>query len=121
MTDHIVLNNGSPDQVMWLAVIDQAASDAAINTRPYKLRISRATSYKAVKSAENSYQNITRIKEDAENWFKGTSTDFRRVCVYAGLDPEYVRRKAKSIIHTKMRSSHKDKDGRSTSYDKIIN
>lgn len=39
-------------------------------------------------------KEVKMAKRDARDWFIGNSRDFRYVCVQAGVDPDYVRRKA---------------------------
>ena len=65
------------EQALWVAVITQAMMDA----------LSRAS------SSEARYH-----KNEAINWLTGNSKDFVTVCLHAGLDPNYVRRKAKRSL-----------------------
>jgi len=32
-----------------------------------------------------------RAKRDADAWIKGDSKDYRRVCDWAGMDPDFIR------------------------------
>jgi len=65
------------EQALWVAVITQAMMDA----------LSRAGSNEA------RYH-----KNEAVNWLTGNGRDFVTVCLQAGLDPNYVRRKAKRTL-----------------------
>ncbi len=65
------------EQAMWRAVITQAFMDA------------RSLSHKEEMRSH-------RIK--ARQWLCGMSDDFRRICEYAGLDPTYVRQKARRLL-----------------------
>lgn len=62
---------------LWRAVITQAMMDA----------LSRAG------NAEAAHH-----KHEAINWLTGNGRDFVMVCLFAGLDPDYVRRKAKRAL-----------------------
>lgn len=65
------------ETALWVAVITQAMMDA----------LSRC------KKSESIYQ-----RHEAINWLTGNSKDFNDVCLCAGLNPDYVRRKAKKVI-----------------------
>lgn len=65
------------ETALWVAVITQAMMDA----------LSKA------KNNEARYH-----KYEAINWLTGNSKNFVTVCLNAGLDPNYVRRKAKRAI-----------------------
>lgn len=65
------------EQSMWIGVIMQAMMDA--------LNLAR--------DSESLYN-----KTEAIHWLTGNSRDFVDVCLYAGLDPDYVRRKAKKAM-----------------------
>ena len=62
---------------MWSAVITQAMMDA----------LSRA------RTSESSYH-----KQEAIHWLTSNSSDFTTVCLLAGFDPDYIRKKAKKAI-----------------------
>src|SRR5687768_12138993 len=62
---------------LWSAVITQAMMDALSKAR----------------SSEALYH-----KQNAIRWLTGNSDDFITVCLLAGYDPDYVRKKAKQII-----------------------
>src|SRR5947208_1331494 len=62
---------------LWVAVITQAMMDA----------LSRCN------NAEATYH-----KHEAIHWLTGNSRDFITVCLFAGLDPDYVRRKSKRAL-----------------------
>lgn len=64
---------------LWVAVITQALMDA----------LSRC------KKPESQYQ-----KHEAIRWLTGNSRDFIDVCLSAGMDPNYVRKKAKKAIYS---------------------
>jgi hypothetical protein len=64
---------------LWVAVITQAMMDA----------LSRAGSSEAL------YH-----KHEAINWLTGNSRDFVLVCLFAGYDPDYIRRRAKRALLT---------------------
>ena len=62
---------------LWRAVITQALMDAATASRKTEAR---------------------RIRSDALSWLLSPSDDFDNVCDNAGLDPDYVRTKARSAL-----------------------
>ena len=62
---------------LWRAVITQALMDAASKSRKSDAR---------------------RSRHDALNWLLGESNDFEAVCDNAGLDPDYVRTKARKAL-----------------------
>jgi hypothetical protein len=65
------------EKALWVAVITQAMQDA----------LNRAT------NAEALYH-----KHEATHWLTSNSKDFVTVCLFAGLDPDYVRRMAKRSL-----------------------
>jgi hypothetical protein len=65
------------ETALWVAVITQAMMDA----------LNRS------KNAEALYH-----KNEALQWLTGNSKDFHLVCMHAGMDPDYVRRKAKRSL-----------------------
>jgi len=62
---------------LWVAVISQAITDARSKC----------------KKAESKYH-----KTEAINWLTSNSKDFIDVCLCAGMNPDYVRKKAKQAI-----------------------
>lgn len=62
---------------LWVAVITQAMMDALSRSR----------------HPEQQYH-----KQEALRWLTENSKDFHIVCYYAGMDPDYVRRKAKKSL-----------------------
>lgn len=65
------------ESALWVAVITQAMMDALSNAR----------------NAEAAYH-----KSEAIHWLTGNSKDFTDVCLMAGLDPSYIRKKAKKCL-----------------------
>jgi hypothetical protein len=65
------------ESAMWAAVITQALMDALSKAR----------------TTDSSYH-----KQEAIHWLTGNSNDFTTVCLLAGFDPDYVRKKAKRAI-----------------------
>lgn len=65
------------ETALWVAVITQAMMDA----------LSRA------RNSEAQYE-----KHEAIHWLTSNSRDFTTVCLFAGMDPDYVRRKAKRTL-----------------------
>jgi len=70
-------NHARSEMALWVAVITQTMMDA----------LNKAT------SAETTY-----CKNEAIHWLTSNSRDFITVCLYAGLNPDYVRRKAKRAL-----------------------
>lgn len=68
---------GDPEAVLWLAVIQQALSDAVSVNKEYRAELDR---------------------NSARRWFKLADRDFRDVCIMAGLEPECVRRIALDVM-----------------------
>lgn len=65
------------EMALWVAVITQAMMDALSNAKTSEARFH---------------------KHEATNWLTGNSKNFITVCHHAGLDPDYVRRKAKRAL-----------------------
>ena len=63
---------------LWRAVITQALMDAASRSRKSEAK---------------------RSRNDAFNWLLSDSPDFESVCDNAGLDPDYVRTRARQALH----------------------
>ncbi len=70
-------NSARGETSLWVAVITQAMMDA----------LSRS------KKSEAVYH-----KHEAICWLTGNSRDFADVCLAAGMNPDYVRRKAKQVM-----------------------
>lgn len=70
-------NTARGETALWVAVITQAMMDAT----------SRC------KKSESRYN-----KHEATYWLTGNSKDFIDVCLCAGMNPDYVRRKAKNVL-----------------------
>ena len=62
----------SPEFVLWQAVIAQAITDAKYN------------------GIRKSYLECKRV---AISWFSNCSKDFKEVCQYADIDPDYAYKK----------------------------
>jgi hypothetical protein len=60
----------TPEQSLWFRVITQSIRDA-VYTGTYAARIAD--------------------RELADHWLRHDEVDFRRVCVYAGVDPDMLR------------------------------
>lgn len=65
------------ETALWVAVITQAMMDA----------LSKC------KKSDSQFQ-----KSEAKHWLTSSSKDFIDVCIAAGLNPDYVRRKAKKAL-----------------------
>lgn len=70
-------NSVRGESALWAAVITQAMMDALSRSR----------------NPEQLYH-----KQAATQWLTGNSKDFFLVCLMAGMDPHYVRRKAKKAL-----------------------
>ncbi len=70
-------NTARGETALWVAVITQAMMDA----------LSRC------KKSESLYQ-----KHEAICWLTSNSKDFIDVCLSAGMNPDYVRHKAKKVL-----------------------
>lgn len=66
-----------PERALWVAVITQAMMDA----------LSRSN------NAEARYQ-----REESIRWLTSNSKDFVTVCLYAGFDPDYIRKRVKQTL-----------------------
>lgn len=64
-------------QSLWRAVITQALMDAGSNSKKYEARKERAR---------------------AIAWLHGNSAEFKQVCHNAGMDPAYVKQRAKEAM-----------------------
>lgn len=65
------------ETALWIAVITQAMMDALSRSGNPEMRY---------------------LKDQAIRWLTGNSKDFIEVCLNAGLNPDYVRRKAKKSL-----------------------
>jgi hypothetical protein len=65
------------ESAIWVAVITQAMMDALTRSRN---------------------PEIIYFKNEAIHWLTGNSKDFVLVCLLAGMDPDYVRQKAKKAL-----------------------
>jgi hypothetical protein len=65
------------EKAVWVAVITQAMQDALSRSQKSEAKLH---------------------KHEAMQWLTGNSKDFIDVCLLAGLDPDYVRRKAKKAL-----------------------
>ena len=74
--DFLHISNLCPEKSLWKAVILQAFIDLKNNSK---------------KKIANTY----RVK--ATLWFNMNNADFITTCYYAGLDPQYVWKKASFI------------------------
>lgn len=70
-------NAARGETALWVAVLTQAMMDALSNSRNPETRVH---------------------KHEAIRWLIEGSKDFRTVCHYAGMDPDYVRKKAKRSL-----------------------
>lgn len=70
-------NHAKGEQALWAAVITQAMMDALSQSRNPEARHHR---------------------QAAINWLTGNSKDFVMVCLFAGMDPDYVRKNAKKAL-----------------------
>ena len=75
------MNN--PERTLWLAVLDQALSDA------YGTSAGRGV------GGELS----AVLKQHARAWFWGNGDDFKQVCDLAGIDPQTIRHKAIALMN----------------------
>jgi hypothetical protein len=78
----------SPEQHLWLAVIERAFEDAVTPSVKSKGRQS---------SSKNTVRDISRA--EAARWFAEGSEDFQLVCNFAGLEPAWVQR----LAHRKLK------------------
>ena len=77
MSDPEPYDNTRGEKALWMAVITQAMQDALSN----------------VKNAEAVYH-----KHEAIRWLTGSSKGFGEVCLMAGVEPSYIRHKAKRTL-----------------------
>ena len=67
----------NPEFVLWQAVIAQAITDAKYN------------------GIRKSYLECKRV---AISWFSNCSKDFKTICQYADIDPDYAYKKIQTAI-----------------------
>lgn len=80
--------HNTPEQKLWLAVIGAAATDA-------------------VEMAKFNIQSDQRkYGTEHEEYFLNPNRNFYMVCQYAGLDPEYVKRKMRKAIYDKRKQGY---------------
>lgn len=72
-----VYNTARGETALWVAVITQAMMDA----------LSKC------KKSESQYSKL-----EATRWLTDNGKDFIDVCLAAGMNPDYVRRKAKQVL-----------------------
>ena len=72
----------SPEQKLWLAVLGAAASDAVDDSRL---------------TANGMYRSLAQRTADQE-YFLTPNRSFFQICYWAGLDPEYVKRKMRKAL-----------------------
>jgi|TARA_R100001530_G_scaffold135503_1_gene112864 hypothetical protein len=71
-----VVNTTNPNQKLFQAIIMQAFEDCVTSTH----------------SKVDAYN-----KEDSFNWFKKSDDNYKRICWYADLDPEFVNQNFKKL------------------------
>lgn len=86
-------------QVLWLAVIQNAVQEAT--WRPARNGRGRAiqgtapdddVEFRRWYGRMKRVEKCEEVRDEARQWLTEDTTDFRRVCGLAGLDPAYVRR-----------------------------
>jgi hypothetical protein len=75
--DCIMRSFADHEPALWKAVITQALMDAASNSAKSEAK---------------------KHRREALEWLLGESSDFESVCDHAGLDPAYVRRRAREAL-----------------------
>jgi len=87
---------------LWKAVINQMFEDATrILTRPTEERYPNPSSFK---SAKDVYRLQDREQAEARRWLLSSSPDFNLVCVFAGHEPDYIRRAVAICIENDWRT-----------------
>jgi hypothetical protein len=71
-----------PYRSLWSAVITQALTDARSNSKKKELR---------------------KYKAEGKAWLFGGSTDFETVCIMAGMNPKYVKNKARNAVNSSIK------------------
>jgi len=72
---------GSPERLMWCAVISRALQDALNDV-----------------ATVSSPPQRDKIREEARNWFIRNDADFQNACNAAGYDPHVLRPRALGLI-----------------------
>ncbi|MGH6984084.1 MAG: hypothetical protein ACREEI_07650 [Stellaceae bacterium] len=72
---------GSPERLMWCAVISRALQDALNDV-----------------ATVSSMLHREKIREDARNWFIRNDADFQAACNAAGYDPGVLRPRVLHLI-----------------------
>jgi hypothetical protein len=75
-----------------------------------EIALFRAVVLRALSDATKSdggSRDAIRERSHARDWLLGGSRDFREVCRFAELDPDYIREKAKALAA--VASIHKDR------------
>ena len=83
----------SMEAALWLMVITQAFSDAAMNIRPGRENTADPIDRESM-TAQMKINYWER--EDAREWLLHNSPDFQEVCNLALLDPDAVRDRARA-------------------------
>lgn len=79
-----IAGDASPERSLWIAVIEQAISDASIMRAPYGRKI------KNVAKALHAKAVRENLRKHAIAWVG--SDDFVEVCELAGIDPGVARK-----------------------------
>lgn len=72
----------SGEIALWRAVIAQAMLDAE----------------KYLTTTRNQASPGILESDQARNWLTGYSRDFHLVCIYAGIDPSYLKKRVKEVL-----------------------
>ena len=87
LSKQIVFTERRPEELLYVYVLVNAIEDVMI---------------------QRSDRKSSLIKCEAHNWFIGVGIDFRRVCEWALLDPEYVHHNYKlSIEQQRVKFTHR--------------
>lgn len=66
----------SPDRLLWQSVIERAIFDASVQRE---------------KIGSGSSGTSAMQREQADNWLRRNTEDYRTVCALAGVDPDFLR------------------------------
>ena len=80
-------NEGSPDQNLWIAVLALAIEDATRTLREGFYDEENVDS----PSGRQRRRELNIQGRQSIEFFQGTGSDFRTVCICAGIDPDYIR------------------------------
>lgn len=93
---------GGGELALFMAVIDQAITDATMQLPPMYVwskrkggKILNSTYANMKRDRDEAYKFLT-AKEDGQN--SNWAGSFRRICHAAGLNPDYVRRKIEGAL-----------------------